>query len=153
MTIDLANISQYFAPAVQFILILALFWVAGLFMVLDKKLNAMRQGTDGIKNTITELNGAIERAQNAIIALKTNSQIANDEIAKQIDEANKAVETLKFAASAVKAVNYSPKSTLNNDLKTHSDYKSGDLRNTRRDPFDDLPPIDNSRRNVWGGLR
>ena len=99
------------------------------------------------------LNGAIERAQNAIIALKTNSQIANDEIAKQIDEANKAVETLKFAASAVKAVNYSPKSTLNNDLKTHSDYKSGDLRNTRRDPFDDLPPIDNSRRNVWGGLR
>ena len=52
MTIDLANISQYFAPAVQFILILALFWVAGLFMVLDKKLNAMRQGTDGILSLI-----------------------------------------------------------------------------------------------------
>jgi uncharacterized protein YoxC len=172
MSIDLNLLSQYAVPTIQLILILALFWVAGIFMVLDKKLDSMRKGTDGIKSTIIELNGAIERAQNAILALKTNSNVANQEIAAKIDEANAAVETLKFLTTAAKAINMprqsieqaaqkmpiqsaTDKSAIeskiaqqNNDLTTQKPYPV-----RRRAVFEDMPPIDATKRNIWGGLR
>lgn len=148
MNLDLAIISQYAVPAIEIMLIAALFWVAGIFMVLDKKLNAMKKGTDGIKDTIAELNGAIERAQSAVLALKNNTNAANLELEKRIEEAKAAGEALKFLTTAQKAINSAPKATHNNDLTTMSQYNG-----RRRTNLEDLPPLDPQKRNIWGGLR
>lgn len=148
MTFDIAIIAQYAARAIEVILILALFWVAGIFLVLDKKLNAMKNGTDGIKSTIEELNGAIERAQSAVLALKNNSNAANLELEKRIEEAKQAGEALKFLSTAQKAINSAPRVQHNNDLTTKEQYNG-----KRRTNLDDLPPVNPQQRNIWGGLR
>ncbi len=148
MNLDFETISFYAVQAIEIILICALFWVAGIFIVLDKKLNAMKKGTDGIKDTITELNNAIERAQAAVLALKSNSNAANLELEKRIEEAKAAGESLKFLTNAQKAINSAPKASHNNDLTTMSQYNG-----KRRTNLDDLPPLDPQKRNIWGGLR
>lgn len=144
----LANISQYADLGIQIILILLLFWVATLFMVLDKKLNSLKSGTDGVKRNLIELNGAIERAQNALLAIKTNTKSANEELEQTILEAKRTAETLKFLSATAQTAQEKPKPVLDNQIKTQSQYA------TRRKPvFDDLPPIDVEKRNQWSGLR
>lgn len=142
------SLSQYADLGIQVILILLLFWVATLFMVLDKKLNSLKSGTDGVKQNLIELNGAIERAQNALLAIKTNTKSANEELEERILEAKRAAETLKFLSTTANAVQMPQKPTLDNQIKTQTPYAM------RRKPnFDDLPPIDVEKRNQWGGLR
>ncbi|KAF0110445.1 MAG: polar flagellum positioning protein pflI [Hyphomonadaceae bacterium] len=132
-------ITTYAMPASQAFLTLVLFWVAILFGKLDKKLNALKTGTDGIQKTIIELNEAVNHAELAISALKTASNAANEELSAQINEARKSGETLRFMTTAANAI------------KTPMPRSEPAPRQSRS--FDDLPPIDSERRNKWGGLR
>lgn len=144
----IGNISQYADLGVQIILILLLFWVATLFMVLDKKLNSLKSGTDGVKQNLIDLNGAIERAQGALLAIKTNTNAANLELEEKIIEAKRVAETLKFLSTTAHAMQKSENIISDNQIKTQSPYAM------RRKPnFDDLPPVDLEKRSQWGGLR
>jgi hypothetical protein len=134
-------ITTYAMPVSQAFLTLVLFWVAFLFGKLDKKLNAMKTGTDGMQKTIVELNEAVNQAEMAISAMKSASNSANEELSAAIDEARKSAETLRFIATAANAIK-APVPRSEPVLE---------LRNARG--FDDLPPIDTERRNKWGGLR
>jgi hypothetical protein len=134
-------ITTYAMPASQVLLTLILFWVALLFGKLDRKLNAMKTGTDGVQKTIIELNEAINRAQTAILALKSSSQTASEELSNAINDARSSAEALRFAATAAKAIN----------TPVHRSEPLAPPKHSRS--FDDLPPIDTERRNKWGGLR
>lgn len=134
-------INTYAMPASQAFLTLVLFWVAILFGKLDKKLNAMKTGADGMQKTIIELNDAVNRAEMAIGALKTTSNAANEELSAAIIEARKSAETLRFITTAAAAIK--------------SPVRQAEPAPAPRPvrSFDDLPPIDAERRNKWGGLR
>lgn len=134
-------ITTYAMPASQAFLTLVLFWVAILFGKLDKKLNAMKTGTDGMQKTIVELNEAVNHANMAISALKLASNSANEELSTAINEARKSAETLSFITSAAKAI------------ATPSQRSEPVFEPRRVRGFDGLPPIDTERRNKWGGLR
>lgn len=131
-------------PATQALLILALFIVAILFIRLDGKLNAMKKGTDGVRDTIIEVNHALNRAQSAITELKSASNAELNEISTKIEEAKAATEALRFATTAAKAIG------ANNSFVKEILPQTTQSRSSK---FDDLPPIDSSRRNHWGGLR
>lgn len=143
-------------PATQGLLIFALFGVAFLFVRLDGKLNAMKKGTDGIRQTIIELNTALAQAQKAMADLKTASDQTSAQLAKKIDEANAAKEALGFASSAAKAIKselplrdeYAPRYADERQPNNANQYQ-----NQRRGRLDDLPSFNEKRRTEWGGLR
>ncbi len=151
------TILQYAVPMTQGLLIFALFGVAFLFVRLDGKLNAMKKGTDGIRQTIVELNNALAQAQKAMQDLKNASDNSSAQLAKKIEEANAAKEALAFATTTAKAIKI--------DTPQKVEYSRGDFsaksneerfrddNYQRRSRFDDLPPINENRRREWGGLR
>lgn len=146
------TILEYAIPATQAVLIFALFGVAFLFVRLDGKLNAMKEGTDGVRQTIIDLNTALAQAQSAMNELKAASDQSSKQLAAKIEEANSARESLGFAASTAKALAKDLPSvraitTHNNEAALNSAVAKA------RNRFDDLPPINENRRTEWGGLR
>lgn len=103
MTLQL--LSQFAGPAVQLILVAVLFWVGFLFMRVDKKLNQLRRGTDGVRGTIVELNKAVNNAKDALDNLKVGTASQIDEINTKLEEAKQLSEGLTFLNSVKKNLN------------------------------------------------
>ena len=97
-----ALIAQFAGPAAQLLLVLALMWVGILFMRVDSKLTKMKRGTDGVRNTIIDLNKAVENAREALAELKTDTSTQIEDINEKIAEAQKMVEGFKFLQSVQK---------------------------------------------------
>ena len=186
-------IAQYAGQAIQLMLIFVLFWVAFLFMRLDKKLTQMRKGTDGIQATIVELNRAVNNAQSALQELKIGSGEQIIELNDKIVEAQKMAEGLKFLNSVQKNlkptsngyglnahnpngvepkgmpplendyleqeyINREPVRSQYIDERSQPQYARRKVQNRVQNTgasgnYNDLPPVDTSRRNQWGGLR
>jgi hypothetical protein len=90
-------------PIVQAILAVSMLLVAVLCIRLDRRLSALRAGSDGVAATAAELAGAVARAEAAVQALKAATGQANAELERQIEEARAAGEALKFLTTAARA--------------------------------------------------
>ena len=146
------TILEYAIPATQALLIFALFGVAFLFVRLDGKLNAMKKGTDGVRQTIIELNAALAHAQKAMNDLKTASDQSSKQLATKIEEANAVKEALGFAASTAKAIGKELPNSRSERLENIENAARQSTAQSRH-RFDDLPPFKENRRTEWGGLR
>jgi hypothetical protein len=90
-------------PLVQAILAACMVLVAVLCIRLDRRLSALRAGSDGVAATAAELAGAVARAEAAVLALKAATGQANAELERQIEDARAAGEALKFLTTAARA--------------------------------------------------
>ncbi len=165
------QISALMLPASQILLTLCLFWVAVLFLKLDKKLNDMKKGTDGIKDTIIELNQTIATAQNAINNLKLSTKSAQAEIDEKLEDAKFIAEKLAFLASAAKAIQNAPPPVQASPQASYSDpiFDEPFAKNTyaeeeyfepapkyarrRQEDFEKEASLDFKGRDLWGALR
>jgi hypothetical protein len=136
--------SEFLIPIAQIALSFALVLVAILCLRLDGKLNAMRKGQDGIRQTIGQLNAAVLRADAAIKALREQSDVSNATLQKQIDEAQSVADGLKFLASTARALETKPPE-MAPEPKPANRWEDDDFRPARR-----VPDRDASR---WSGLR
>jgi hypothetical protein len=136
--------SEILIPVAQIALSFALLLVAILCLRLDGKLNAMRKGQDGIRQTIGQLNAAVVRADGAIKALREQSEVSNGNLQKQIEEASSVADGLKFLATTARALETKHREIVPEPKPTHP-WEDDDFRPARR-----APDRDSSR---WSGLR
>jgi hypothetical protein len=95
----------YWGPLiVQGVLAVALMLVSVICLRVDRRLRELREGRDGVASTAAELMGAVARAEAAVRALREATGAASVELERQIGEARATGETLKFLASAVRAL-------------------------------------------------
>lgn len=141
-------INNYALLASQVVLTLVLFWVAALFIKLDKKLNALKKGTDGVQQSMFDLNQAVDRANDVVALLKSSTNEANQELVTRIEDAKLASEKLRFATTAAQALS----AQVTMPKPAPRPVESAQIR-SRLSDLDDLPPVDFERRNKWGGLR
>jgi hypothetical protein len=139
--------SELITPIAQILLAIALFLVAVMCMRLDAKLNALRQGKDGVAASAAQLSQAVTRADAAIKALRTHSEDATTSLQARIEEAQAVADGLKFLTTTAKALE--PKASQMREAR--------DVRPAREDRWadDDFRPIRGAPRSseTWGGLR
>lgn len=107
--IDVAAI--WAAPLVQAVLAGCMVLVAVLCIRLDRRLAALREGRDGVAATAAALAAAVARAEAAVLALKSATDGAsedldrrNRELERQIGEARAAGEALGFLVTTARAL-------------------------------------------------
>jgi Domain of unknown function (DUF6468) len=130
--------TDYFIPAAQIFLAIALLLVAVLCLRLDAKLNALRTGKDGVAAAASQLSQAVARADAAIRALRDHSEEATSSLQHRIDEAQAVSDGLKFLATTARALE--PKASQVREERWQDD----DFRPTRREP---------TSPSRWSGLR
>lgn len=136
--------SDFLIPIAQIAISFALLLVAILCLRLDRKLNAMRAGQDGIAQTIGQLNSAVLRADAAIKALREQSTVASGNLQKQIEEATAIADGLSFLTATARALETKPRD-LAPEPKAAARWEDDDFRPTRRDTT--------SATSRWSGLR
>jgi hypothetical protein len=85
---------------VEAALALALVGVAVLLVRVDRRLAALRAGSDASLKAAAELAEAVARAETALRGMKTATAEAGVTLQRQIDEARAAADDLKFLSSA-----------------------------------------------------
>jgi hypothetical protein len=136
--------SDFLIPIAQIAISFALLLVAILCLRLDRNLNAMRAGQDGIAQTIGQLNSAVLRADAAIKALREQSTLASGDLQRQIEEATAIADGLKFLTSTARALDTKPRETAP-EPKANARWEDDDFRPTRRDTT--------AAASRWSGLR
>ena len=129
---------EFLLPAAQIFLTLALLLVAILCLRLDAKLNALRQGKDGVAAAAEQLSHAVSQADAAIKALRAHSEDATASLQERIVEAQNISNGLKFLSAAARALE--PRTTQAPDNRWHED----NFRPTRTEP---------TSASRWDGLR
>lgn len=129
---------HYLIPGAQIFLAIALLLVAVLCLRLDAKLNALRNGKDGVAAAASELSRAVARADSAIKDLRAHSEAATASLQQRIDEAQAISDGLHFLATTARALE--PKqSEVRQDR-----WETQDFRPARRDQ---------GSTSRWSGLR
>lgn len=91
-------------PAAQAVLAVALFLVAGLCLRLDRRIQDLKSGRDGIAQSSAELAVLVARAEAAVGALKTATAEAADTLDSRTAQAKAMADGLTFALTAAKAL-------------------------------------------------
>ena len=128
---------DFIFPIAQILLAIALGLVAILCLRLDRKLNAMKEGKDGIAAAAAELAQAVARAEASVKALKSSSEMAASDLQAKIDAARSAADALTFLTSTTRALE--PRAT-----PARTRWEDEDHRPARREP----PATER-----WSGLR
>jgi hypothetical protein len=140
--------TQYLIPAAQIFLAFALLLVAVLCLRLDAKLNALRNGKDGVAAAAGKLSQAVARADAAIKALRDHSEEATASLQRRIEEAQAVSDGLKFLATTARALEPKESQVRHQplcDQATHEQrWEDDDFKPARRDP---------SATSRWNGLR
>jgi Domain of unknown function (DUF6468) len=100
--------SAWLIPAAQGLLAVSMLLVAVLCIRLDRKLDALRKGKDGVAKAAGELALAVEKAETSVRALKTVSEAAAADLQAQVEAARATAETLKFLSTTARAVQDGP---------------------------------------------
>ncbi|MDX5367293.1 MAG: DUF6468 domain-containing protein [Alphaproteobacteria bacterium] len=85
-----------FSTVLEIIVCLFLAATIAYCAVLDRKLRAMRAGQDGMRELVSELNNATQRAVGAIDGLKRASEESGEELAERIRRARGLADELSL---------------------------------------------------------
>lgn len=100
--------SAWLIPAAQALLAVSMLLVAFLCIRLDRKLDALRKGKDGVAQAAGELAVAVEKAEASVRALKAVSEAAAADLQAQVEAARATAENLKFLSTTARAVHDGP---------------------------------------------
>jgi hypothetical protein len=102
------DFAPYVIPTVQGLLALALFLVAALCLKLERKLDRLRDGSDGVAQAAGRLAAEVAKAEAAVASLREASGHAGADLQKRIEEARETLETLKLLSTTARAVHGGP---------------------------------------------
>ena len=72
----------------------------GYCFLLDRRLAALRNGQDGLREVITDLNAATQQAQASVMALKATGEQTSDRLKKEIADARALADELSVMVEA-----------------------------------------------------
>ena len=143
--------TDLYIPIAQIVLAVAMLAVAVLCIRLDRKITALREGKDGVAAAAAELALAVGRAEASVVALRSVSEAAGEDLQRSIEEARATAEALKFLVTTARAVEIKPVPApepapvrQKRDLRWDEEEVEEDFQLTRR-----ARPL----AETWGGLR
>jgi len=143
--------TDLYIPIAQIVLAVAMLAVAVLCIRLDRKITALREGKDGVAAAAAELALAVGRAEASVVALRSVSEAAGEDLQRSIEEARATAEALKFLVTTARAVEIKPVPApepapvrQKRDLRWDEEEVEEDFQLTRR-----TRPL----AETWGGLR